>query len=416
MLRKTFEILRKDSKMLIHCPECGHEISDQAYACPYCGMPMQARSSLPSHRTPPVRVKKLALDRLPNGYGTIRKLSGRRTRPYAAFVNPRRIVNDENRTSHYHYDLLGTYSSRTLAMEALLDYRRNSYNIAESKLTFSEVYKRWSEMYFSLPKIAENTVHSYQTAYRNSAPLYGMVFREIRKPDMQRILDDGRGRSSAIQLTTLWHQMYIYAREYEIVAKDYTEFLETGHIEVTTPHTHRRLTPDEVKQLFQYAEKGLFPSVYAMLIGTGCRINELLGLKRENVHLDDGYIEIMAAKTKAGVRIVPIHKDVRKFFTAWMEDDSGSTYLIHGNRNNHVSYSNFRDNYLGRCKALLGIDFTPQDCRYTLASLMKECKVDEFARKKILGHAIPSIDVTNAVYTEMPISWFCDEMAKVQFF
>lgn len=402
--------------MLINCPECGHQISDQAYACPYCGMPMQQRSSAPARSTPPVRQKKLVLDRLPNGYGTIRKLSGRRTRPYAAFVNPRRVVNDENRKSHYHYDLLGTYSSRTLAMEAILDYRRNSYNIAESKLTFSEVYKRWSEMYFNQPKIAANTVNSYKTAYRNSSALYGTVFRDIRKPDMQRILDDGRGRSSAIQLTTLWHQMYIYAREYEICTKDYTEFLETSHIETTTPHEHRRLTPDEVKALFDYAEKGLFPSVYAMLIGTGCRINELLTLKREDVHLSEGYIEIVSSKTKAGKRAIPIHPRIRKYIEAWMNDESGSKYLIHGNRNNHVGYSNFKDNYMARCKALLGIDFKPHDCRYTLASLMKQCEVDEFARKKILGHAIPTIDVTNAVYTEMPLSWFAAEMAKVNFF
>ena len=202
--------------MLINCPECGHQISDQAYACPYCGMPMQQRSIVPRRSAPAIRQKNIALDRLPNGYGTIRKLSGRRTRPYAAFVNPRRIVNDENRKSHYQYDLLGTYPSRALAMEALLDYRRNSYNIKDAKLTFAEVYKRWSEVYFKLPKIAPNTVNAYKTAYRNSVQLYSMVFREIRKPDMQRILDDGRGRSSAIQLTTLWHQMYIYAREYEI--------------------------------------------------------------------------------------------------------------------------------------------------------------------------------------------------------
>ena len=402
--------------MLINCPECGHQISDQAYACPYCGMPMQQRSSVPRRAAPAIRQKNIALDRLPNGYGTIRKLSGRRTRPYAAFVNPRRIVNDENRKSHYQYDLLGTYPSRALAMEALLDYRRNSYNIKDAKLTFAEVYKRWSEVYFKLPKIAPNTVNAYKTAYRNSVQLYGMVFREIRKPDMQRILDDGRGRSSAIQLTTLWHQMYIYAREYEICSKDYTEFLDTKHIAVTDPHVHRRLTPDEVEALFKYAEKGLFPSIYAMLIGTGCRINAHLTHKRENVHLEEGYIEIISSKTKAGMRIIPIHPRIRKYIEAWMNDESGSQYLIHGNRNNHVGYSNFKDNYMARCKALLGIDFKPHDCRYTLASLMKQCEVDEYARKKILGHTIPSIDVTNAVYTEMPPEWFAAEMAKVDFF
>ncbi len=66
--------------MLIRCPECSRSISDQAAACPGCGYPICAASAAPKHRRGRSTRRKL-----PNGTGSIKKLSGRRTRPYAAY-------------------------------------------------------------------------------------------------------------------------------------------------------------------------------------------------------------------------------------------------------------------------------------------------------------------------------------------
>lgn len=43
-----------------------------------------------------------------------------------------------------------------------------------------------------------------------------------------------------------------------------------------------------------------------MLIYTGCRIGELLDLKKENVNLEEKYFKIVASKTAAGIRTAPI--------------------------------------------------------------------------------------------------------------
>jgi len=34
--------------VLIKCKECGHEVSDQAQVCPYCGAPVSMRQSVPA--------------------------------------------------------------------------------------------------------------------------------------------------------------------------------------------------------------------------------------------------------------------------------------------------------------------------------------------------------------------------------
>ena len=43
-----------------------------------------------------------------------------------------------------------------------------------------------------------------------------------------------------------------------------------------------------------------------ILIYTGVRIQELLDLKKEHVHLNEHYFDVIASKTESGIRKVPI--------------------------------------------------------------------------------------------------------------
>ena len=65
--------------MLIKCPECNREISSAAACCPGCGYPIN---------TPPKpkkqSKKKGGGSKLPNGYGSVYKLSGNRRKPWVA--------------------------------------------------------------------------------------------------------------------------------------------------------------------------------------------------------------------------------------------------------------------------------------------------------------------------------------------
>ena len=63
---------------LLKCPECAHDVSDKAVSCPNCGYPMNTPSS-----TKP-RIRNGKPTKLPNGYGSIVKLSGKRSKPFRA--------------------------------------------------------------------------------------------------------------------------------------------------------------------------------------------------------------------------------------------------------------------------------------------------------------------------------------------
>lgn len=54
----------------------------------------------------------------------------------------------------------------------------------------------------------------------------------------------------------------------------------------------------------------------------------------------------------------------------------------------------------------------PHDCRKQFVTMAKKYNVNDFAIKRIVGHAIS--DVTEQVYTERSIEWLYDEVKKIK--
>lgn len=54
--------------------------------------------------------------------------------------------------------------------------------------------------------------------------------------------------------------------------------------------------------------------VILMLLYDGVRISELLDLKKENIHLDEQYFDVIDSKTENGIRKVPIADKVLPFY------------------------------------------------------------------------------------------------------
>lgn len=56
-----------------------------------------------------------------------------------------------------------------------------------------------------------------------------------------------------------------------------------------------------------------------MLLYNGVRISELLDLKKENVHLDEQYFNVISSKTENGICKVPIADKVLPFYQSWFD-------------------------------------------------------------------------------------------------
>lgn len=73
---------------LIKCPECDKQISSMAHICPNCGFPIADNQAQPAAVPKSLKQKSVkSKKKLPNGYGSVYKLSGNRRKPWAAFVS-----------------------------------------------------------------------------------------------------------------------------------------------------------------------------------------------------------------------------------------------------------------------------------------------------------------------------------------
>ena len=129
--------------------------------------------------------------------------------------------------------------------------------------------------------------------------------------------------------------------------------------------------------------------IVLMLIYNGVRISELLDLKKENVHLDKQYFDVIDIKTESGIRKVPIADKVLDFYKGWFNDGIDSEYLLHTDDGKHFLYRNYYDSYFKPLMKNLDIE-------------LADAHVDQTAIKKIVGHA-GAMTLTEKIYTHMDI-------------
>ena len=212
---------------LITCPECAHTVSDKALSCPGCGYPMHLCHSFettpavhsavtipsgsPFAGITPVQKKatKRVRKKLPNGYGSIKRLSGTRSRPYAAYpaVSSLRV---KDTTQPLRVPAIGYYKDWYSAFDALTEYNRAPYDIGSRAFTFAKVYELFYEDKFGKAKknLSVSSKYAYETAFKNCSTLHDIRFFDLRKQDMQDVLDHCTlGYSSLCNLKKLFCQL-----------------------------------------------------------------------------------------------------------------------------------------------------------------------------------------------------------------
>ncbi len=339
--------------------------------------------------------------RLPNGYGSVKKMSGHRRRPYAVRITTGWEYDEEKGKTVQKTATIGYAATRAEGMQMLADYHNNPFDTGAAKATFQNVYDRWSEEKY--PKISVSNQHGYKASYNVCGTLYNKVFRDIRLADLQHVVDTcGKNYPTLKKLKGLFNQLYDYAMKNDICNKDYSEYLDLSAYADKNPdkRDHTRFTWEEVERLWTLAEDPYY-QIVLMLIYNGCRISEFLDLKKENVHLEEQYFDVIEAKTKNGIRKVPIADKVLPFYKAWYES-SDCEYLLHTPEHKHFDYRNYRDSYWMPIMENIGFDHLPHDTRHTCISLLTEAHVDPTMIKKIVGHS-GAMSLTERVYTELDI-------------
>lgn len=330
--------------MLIKCNECGGMLSDTALFCPHCGYTPKP------HRKPPKRVRR----KLPNGFGSVRKLSGRRTKPYAAYPP---VTDYYDNGTAVMPKAIGYYATYQDAYNALSEYQKNPYDLDARQATFSDVYEAFmADKFHEGNTLSKGSRQVYVTAYRNSKPLYDRIFSLIRKDDFQKVVDElPLKHASKEYLVLLYKQMSKFALAKDYIVKDYAQF-----VSISSQDDDIKGVPFSLDEIHTLVAQG--DVIGLILLYTGCRISEIDTLVKENEHFYRGGL-----KTKAGKnRLIPIHPAIQSIEIP--KDYTQSRYR-----------RRFQELYPGH---------TPHDLRHTTTWLMQTHGCDELSTRLILGHSL----------------------------
>ena len=123
--------------------------------------------------------------RNPNGYGSVTKLKGNRSRPYVIKVT----TYDED--GHGRQVPVDYAATREEANIILARYNDNPWNIDRNRVTLAELYKRWLEV--KAPKLGSSRLYTLKAAYKPqytySQQAIDFIVVELTK-DPEHILDN----------------------------------------------------------------------------------------------------------------------------------------------------------------------------------------------------------------------------------
>lgn len=348
------------------CKKCFMPLPPDGDFCPYCG----TRQSAEKRR----RKKR------PNGTGTVYKQAGRRKQPWVA-VKDRQYI--------------GFYDTEQQALQALQQANvQYGDNLPD--------YYNWTlEDYYNA--FAARELEHYgdggngiRAAWRYLDFCKAEPMRDIRTYHFQRAIDDataaGKSKSTCEKIRVLGNHLCKMAMRDDLHDKNYASLVKLPK----SPKAERSiLTLQELRIIKQHDDDRDARIILTMAF-SGTRINELFGLRRENVHLEEGYMT-GGEKTAAGRdRFIPIHPLIQPYIVDFYAESAGCEYLIVNQNGKMMSDDNWRKRKFYPLLERFGIlapvkkgerhRITPHCCRHTYAAMMVSNKTDPELLKYIMGH------------------------------
>ena len=318
--------------------------------------------------------------RKPNGYGHITKLAGNRRNPYAV-----RKITEWTEDGKPRYKYLSYHATAREAEKALAAYNKDPYSL--SSKTLEQIYAEWLP---NQTQKAPGTLKAYSTAWKKMEPLYALKMSQIDRVTLQEFYDKMDGtRNTSTNVKKLFSNLIKYAVKRGIMpvsalalhkAIDFSE-RDAGKT------TERHLIPKEVIRKLWDLPNNEIAKQTLLYIYTGCRFSELHELQPEQCYPD--HIEILHAKTEAGVRIVPLCDKILTLLPV----EPIPSYDVFNKR--------FRELLPG---------YHIHDTRHTFITYMTEAGVDPRTVKAIVGHK--TTDITEH-YTHITLQAMCEAVNKM---
>lgn len=276
------------------------------------------------------------------------------------------------------YSVIGYYSTYDEALDAL--------NQSRTTLILQQVYDMWLPSHAK--SVSSNTLNNYGSAFAHLVSIHGVSMSDITYLQLQAIIDhmlsSGLSYSSCKKVRTLISQLFDYAIINGWCTTNYAKFLNLGHNKPVRPH--KPFTTQAINRLWRLSSP--LHDIPLILLYTGMRASELINLKARDVNRKQRTIKITSAKTKSGLRTIPIHDRIWPI----IERRLHTIYVIQECR----TYTSLSREF-NKAMNTINAKHTTHDCRHTFATRLDNEGANYNAKRLLLGHA--SGNVTDGVYT-----------------
>ena len=268
--------------------------------------------------------------------------------------------------------------------------------------TFAE----WADLWYENHR--DNIKPVTQESYKYTLRILKEGFRrkklgEIKPMDIEQFLkklrNDGRSDSSISQCRGMLYQIFNKAAGNDLIMKNPVQYADK--MRKRAPKKKDSFSAEEVRILMRQLPENKIGWSIRLLLGTGMRKQELIGLEPRHITEDGAFITIEQAvsRTKGtavidtpksfdSYRTIPVPENVR--YCARLLRDTTDKFIWESPKKPGCpcNPSHFENQFK---KALEGIEgvrtLTPHCCRHTYVSQMQALGVDLATIQSIVGHA-----------------------------
>lgn len=302
--------------------------------------------------------------------------------------------------------------------------RRGERTMGE-KSTVDRWFEDWYELYKVPSGVTEKTLKMYRGLYdRYLRPRIGrMRLRDVREIHLQRILNAQAGRSFShvSKLRLLMRELFGKARSTRLLVWNPAEGLVLPE---TTKGTHRPITDEERAHILAVAKDHPSGLWVLTILYTGMRPGETAPLLWRDVDFEKNEISVTKAlqggsravvkapKTPAGVRYLPIHRELLPALLAARGAPDELVFPTRGGKMRDSKalgrlWSSFKralDISMGArlyrnriIESVVAEDLTPYCLRHTYCSDLQRAGIPINVAKELMGHS--DISMTANIYT-----------------
>lgn len=289
------------------------------------------------------------------------------------------------------------------------------YEQGDKPSLYSETYKleEWTWKWYEhhCPELKPATQESYRYTIRLicDSELGEMDIRSIRAFDVEtclRKLKENKYSSSMIsKVRGLLHQVLRSAEANELIPKNPVALIEKMRRD--PPKRKEAYTIEEVRLLMDKLPQTLIGCAIRVLLATGMRKQELLGLEPRHIAADGSTITVEQAVTRIkgtavlsspksfdSYRTIPVPQIVRRYAIS-LRNNGGMTFIFESPKKpgDVINPSYFDDLFRKALQSVEGVRvLTPHCCRHTYVSQMQALGVGLETIQSMVGHA--DVDMT----------------------